>query len=234
MRRLLISFVFTLLTAQTAYADHSKAGYAVNLITAFEAGSVDSVINGDVTKIVCGEAVDVQEEVTEKSHRGPGRTPALEGNGKSKFDMFKERVAKGEFRKLFHEGGDLYSYSSVRQRTQFGDKPIFDIPVQESSHAFTRMSAGNGTPAFHELGLTEDKVKKNLVSLMEQADESYQTSKDAFSFRVGEKAYHIDLNLPLIANPVYKQDVTTGEIDYGLTGVTPKTKYPNFNFVSQN
>ena len=88
------------------------------------------------------------------------------------------------------------------------------------------------TPFEHELGLTEKEVKAAILKIMDRAEESYQTDEKAFAFRIGQKAYLIDLKLPLLANPVYKQDVNTGNIEYGFSNVTPRTD--EFDFISMS
>ena len=234
MRKLLISFVFTLLTAQTAYAnaEQTRTEHSVKLIKTFEADKVDSVINSSVSAIKCGEGVNHVTEVNTSGDvvdRGPGRAPAIIA-GKSKLESFKELVEKGEFREKFYNEGDIYSYSSEVMKPVSGVP--FEMHVRSFEHVFNRKSKTKDQPFEHEMGLTEAEVKGALLAIMAKADESYQTKEKAFVFRIDEKAYLIDLELPLIANPVYKQDVTTGNIDYGFSNVVPRTSEFDLNFVT--
>ncbi len=234
MRKLLISFVFTLLTAQTAYAnaEQTRTEHSVKLLKAFEAEKVDSVINSSVSAIKCGDGVN---HVTEKSasedviDRGPGRAPAIFAR-KSKLDSFKELVEKGEFREQFYKEGDIYSYSSESKESR--DFMNMEYEISNFEHVFNRKSKTEEQPFEHEMGLTEAEVKAALMAIIAKADESYQTKEKAFVFRIDEKAYLIDLELPLLANPVYKQDVTTGNIDYGFSNVVPRTSEFDLNFVT--
>lgn len=235
MRKLLISFVFTLLTAQTAnaFADTSKTDHAVKLIQSFEAPKVDAVINSSIGEFKCGEGVNiaVENEVDQVDVRGPGRAPAIFA-GKSKFDLFRESVEKEEFRADFYKEGDVYSYSSqIKKKLNVAG---IDMETTESQQVFERKSATKELPFVHELGLTKAEVKKAILHIIDSADESYQTSEKAFSVRIKEKAYHIDLNLPLLANPIYKQDVNSGNIEYGFTNVTPRADEFDIPFVSMS
>ena len=239
MRKLLLSFAFTLLTAQTANAivSETRADHSVKIIEMFGAEKVDAVINSSIGDFKCGEGVNLPVENDAKDEvakRGIGRAPAIVA-GKGEFALFRERVEKGEFREQFYKLGDVYEYSSQTQVPQEdGGFLGMEFTITEHDHAFNRMSAAGDKPFFHELGLTEADVKKEILKLIDNADENLQTGEDSFMVRIGEKAYGIDLKLPLLANPVYRQDVTNGNIEYGFANVLPRTKEFDFDFVSMN
>lgn len=235
MRKLLISFVFTLLTAQSAYAqaDMSKADHAVNLIESFQAPKVDAVINSSIGNFKCGEGLNVaiDNDVDNIAVRGPGRAPSIVA-GKSKFALFVADVKKDKFREDFYKEGDIYSYSSETKKKM--NITGIDFETSEVEYVFNRKSKNEENPFEHELGLTRAEVKKAILHILNSSEENYQTDEKAFTVRIKDKAYHIDLNMPLLANPVYKQDVNTGNIEYGLGNVTPRKNIYDMPFVSMS
>jgi hypothetical protein len=221
MKRLLLSFIFSILTAVTAQAtaDLAKTDHAIKLIKTFEADKVDQVINSSVNTMICSEGSNAQIDNERKSDDGGSRTPGFI-SGKGKFQLFKEAVMKGSFHEDFYKEGDVYSYSSeVSKPMNFMG---LEFAKSESEHVFVRKSQTVDHPFEHEFGLTEADVQKGIMKLLNKADENYQTDEKAFIVRIKDKAYLIDMRLPLMANPVYKQDVNTGDIDYGFAGVTPR------------
>lgn len=236
MKRLLLSFLFTLLTAQQAHAiaDHSKADHAVNLIELFEADKVDAVINSKVGNVACGEGVNLptENEIEQKESGATfGRAPAIVTNADFHLAQFKKSVEKGEFRETFYKEGDIYSYSSESLKPIQADLP-FGMQVLTTEHVFNRKSKTKDKPFEHERGLTEEAVRKYLLTLMEDATQYIKTNDKSYSFVVDGKFYHINLEYPLLANPIYKQDVKTIEIDYGFANVTSRTEEFEMPFVS--
>lgn len=223
MKKLLISFIFSILTANSAYATatETKTDHAIKLIQIFEADKVDEVINSSISTMICSEGSNAQIEnerqVLEPGSRAPGFV-----RGKGKFQLFKESVEKGDFRESFYKEGDVYSYSSEEKK----DLVVAGLTMEKTvlEHVFTRKSKAEDHPFEHEFGLNEADVKKAILKLLDSADEHYQTDEKAFSVRIKDKAYLIDLRLPLLANPVYKEDVNTGSIEYGFTSVSPRNE----------
>lgn len=224
MKRLIVSFIFSILTAATAQAqasgDLAKTDHAVKLIKTFQADKVDEVINSSVSTMICSEGSNSQIDNERKVDFAGSRAPGFI-KGKGKFQIFKEAVEKGLFHKRYNKQGDIYSYSSsVNQPLKFMG---LEFEKSETEHVFDRKSETDELSFEHEFGLTKVDIKKGIMKLINKADEHYQTDENAFIVRVKDKAYFIDLSLPLMANPVYKQDVKTGNIDYALAGVTPRS-----------
>ncbi len=221
MKRLLISFIFSILTANSAYATatEAKTDHAIKLIQTFEADKVDHVINSSVSNFICNEGTNSQIDNERKVDFAGSRAPGFV-KGKGKFQLFKEEVEKENFRKRYYNEGDIYSYSTQEEKAV--EHFLFSLDTVTYEHVFNRYSEAKNTPFEHEFGLTVADVKKGIMSLLENADHHYQTGEKAFSVQVKDKAYLIDLRYPLLANPIYKQDVKTGEIEYGYTGATPR------------
>lgn len=223
MKRLIISFIFSILTAATAHAGatEAKTDHAIKLIKTFEASKVDHVINSSVSTMICSEGSNNQINNERKVDLAGSRAPGFV-KGKGAFQLFKEEVEKGNFRESYYDEGDVYSYSSETR------KPLviagLTMETSDFQHVFDRKSKSEDAPFEHEFGLTEQDVKKGIMNLLNKADEHYQPKEKAFMVRIKDKAYLIDLNMPLLANPIYKEDVNTGDFEYGFTNVVPRTK----------
>ncbi|MFT6070602.1 MAG: hypothetical protein ACJAT2_003039 [Bacteriovoracaceae bacterium] len=223
MKRLLLSFIFSILTANSAYATatEAKTDHAIKLIKTFEADKVDQVINSSVSTFICKEgsnaAIDNERKLDHPGSRAPGFV-----KGKGKFQLFKEEVEKGNFRDSYHKEGDVYSYSSEEKKAL----DVFGLPMESTTleFVFERKSKTEEKPFEHEFGLTVADVKKEILNLINSADENYQTDERAFIVRVKDKAYLINLDSPLLSNPIYKVDVNTGNVEYGLSNVRSRSK----------
>lgn len=129
----------------------------------------------------------------------------------SDFATFKTRVNNGDF------AYPTYSYVNVYLKsftTEVEKKKFLGIPYSYSNTNYSNMSRVDnrvsGSVTFsHELGTNLTAVKAALANLVNNATGTPATCGQAcWAFISGSKTYMIDLNSPMVANPVASYDST--------------------------
>ena len=125
----------------------------------------------------------------------------------SDFATFKTKVNNGDF------AYPTYSYVNVYLKsftTEVEKKKFLGIPYSYSNTSYSNMSRvdNRSTGVFtHELGTSLTALKSALASLVNNASGTPVTcGASCWAFISGSKTYMVDLNSPMVANPVAAYD----------------------------
>lgn len=156
--------------------------------------------------IACGKNNTTSSGTTISSN--PSTTVSTSAQTTTDFAAFKTAVNNGNFQY------PTYSYVNVYLRsftTEVDKHKFLGIPYNTydvSSSNMTPRIDNRSTNVFqHELGANSAALKAALAALVNNASGSpVKCGTACFSFVSGSKWYSIDLNSPMIANPVSSND----------------------------
>lgn len=125
----------------------------------------------------------------------------------SDFATFKAKVNNGDFAYPTYSFVDVYL---KKFSTEVDKKKFLGIPYSVSNTSYSDMSRidNRKTGVFtHELGTNLTAVKAALANLVNNATGTPVTcGASCWAFISGSKTYMIDLNSPMVANPVASYD----------------------------
>lgn len=160
-----------------------------------------------VTSATVGEEDKSCKAITDEESGSDSAPESASSTAVSDFDSFKIKVNKGDF------AYPTYSYVNVYLKSFTSEdekKKFLGIPYSYSNTSYSNMSRvdNRSTGVFtHELGSNLSDLKSALTSLVNSASGTPVTCGGAcWAFISGNKTYMIDLNFPMIANPIASYD----------------------------
>ncbi len=141
------------------------------------------------------------------------------------FDTFKTKVANGEFR----YPTDNYNFTAYGKSfsTEVEKKKFIGLTFNVSDTSYANLTRNDDRikKVFkHELAANATELKSKLVSLLSSAASSpapQSCGVGCYQFYIASEGrfYAIDLNYPLIANPIYSYQNNSGYSYYFWSGL---------------
>ncbi len=135
----------------------------------------------------------------------------------SDFNTFKTRVANGDFAYPTYSYVNVYlkSFTTKTEKDKF-----LGIPYSYSNTSYSNMNRVDNrqTGQFqHELGANLASIKAALATLVNGATGTpTQCGQACWAFFNGTKTYMIDLNSPMVANPVASYENYSSSAGYSM------------------
>ncbi len=163
----------------------------------------------------CGKTNTTSSGTTISSNASSTTTTTTTTTGD--FATFKTKVNNGDFAYPTYSFVNVYLKSFT---TEVEKKKFLGIPYDYYDTSYSNMTRidNRSTGVFtHELGTNLSAVKSALASLVNNATGTPVTCGQAcWAFISGSKTYMIDLNSPMVANPVASYD--SNNTGYSMIG----------------